>query len=168
MINNNNPYVNSSFEDKSAGIVLWNSIDVPNNAFIHVRSTNVGASKYNNTTRNKYNAGNKSNKKVKNKISEINIIDPGKPKKTNKLTRLIKNNFGHKKLIPLISVIRRVLKRRAIASTSRNEFVESNAWLINIQKPDNISEDWPLTIQMVNQCISTTVEYATNFFKSIW
>lgn len=85
-------------------------------------------------------------------------MDPGNPKNTSKFTRLTKNNLGHKKLTPLISVMRRVLKRRAIASTKRNEFVESNAWLINIQNPDNIRDDCPLIIQIVNQCISTTVE----------
>lgn len=86
------------------------------------------------------------------------MIDPGNPKNTSKFKRLTKNNLGHKKLTPLISVMRRVLKRRAIASTKRNEFVESNAWLINIQNPDNIRDDCPLIIQIVNQCISTTVE----------
>jgi hypothetical protein len=40
---------------------------------------------------------------------------------------MAKNNFGHKKLIPLTSVISRVLNRRATASTNKNEFVESNA-----------------------------------------
>ena len=62
------------------------------------------------------------------------------------------------KLIPLISVIRRVLKRRPIASTSKKELVDSKAWLINIQKLVNMSDDWPLITQIVNQCISTTVE----------
>ena len=86
------------------------------------------------------------------------MIDPGKPKKINKFTRLIKKSFGHKKFIPLTSVINLVLNRRPIASTNKKELVDSNAWLINIQKLANISEDWPLTIQIVNQCISTTVE----------
>lgn len=94
-------------------------------------------------------------------------MDPGKPKKINKLTRLIKKSLGHKKLIPLTSVINRVLNRRPIASTSRNELVESRAWLISIAKLANISGECPLRIQIANQCISTTVEYATNFFKSI-
>jgi hypothetical protein len=31
-----------------------------------------------------------------------------------------------------------VLKRRAIASTNKNEFVDNKAWLINIQKLDKI------------------------------
>ena len=108
--------------------------------------------------KNKHKAGNKSNRKVKNKISETNIIDPGNPKKTKRLTRLTKNNLGHKKFKPLISVTNRVLNRLATASTNKKEFVESSAWLINIQKPDKIKADCPLTTQIVNQCISTTVE----------
>jgi hypothetical protein len=36
--------------------------------------------------------------------------------------------------------------------------VESKAWLIIIQKLDSIKLDWPLTIHIVSQCISTTVE----------
>jgi len=95
-------------------------------------------------------------------------IDPGKPKNINVFTRAIKNSFGHKKLIPLISVISRVLNLRFIASTMKKELVESKAWLISIQKPDNIKGDWPLITQIVSQCISTTVEYATSFFRSIW
>jgi len=55
------------------------------------------------------------------------MIDPGKPKKTKQFKRLTKNNLGHKKFIPLISVINRVLKRLPIASTNKNEFVESKA-----------------------------------------
>ena len=65
--------------------------------------------------------------KEKNKTSEINIIDPGNPKKTSKLSRPTKNSFGERKFTPLTSVIRRVLKRRPIASTNKKELVESNA-----------------------------------------
>jgi len=54
-------------------------------------------------------------------------MEPGKPKKIKQFTKLIKNNLGHKKLIPLISVINRVLKRRPIASTNKNEFVDNKA-----------------------------------------
>jgi hypothetical protein len=68
-------------------------------------------------------------------------MDPGNPKKTSKLIKLIKKSFGHKKLTPLISVIRRVLNLRATASTSKNELVDKRAWLINMQKPDKISDD---------------------------
>ena len=96
----------------------------------------------------------------------MNIIDPGNPKKTNKLIRLTKKSFGHKKLTPLISVTNRVLKRRPIASTNKNELVDNKAWLISIQKLASIKGECPLIIQIVNQCISTTVEYATSFFKS--
>ena len=109
-------------------------------------------------TRNKVKKGNKSNKKLKNKTSAIKKIDPGNPKNTNELIKIIKNNFGVKKLIPLISVIKRVLKRRLIASTNKNELVDKKAWLINIQKPAKNKPDCPLIIAIVNQCISTTVE----------
>lgn len=112
--------------------------------------------------------GNKSRKKPKKRISETNIIEPGNPKKTNEFSKEVRKSFGHKKFKPLTSVIRRVLNRLAIASTSKNEFVDKSAWLISIQKLANIKTDCPLTTQIVNQCISTTVEYATNFFKSIW
>lgn len=54
-------------------------------------------------------------------------IDPGNPKNTNEFTKIIKNNFGAKKLTPLISVINRVLKRRLIASTNKNELVDKKA-----------------------------------------
>ena len=106
-------------------------------------------------------------KKLKNRISATNIIEPGNPKKIKQLTRATKNSLGHKKLTPLISVIRRVLKRRPIASTNKNELVDNKAWLINIQKLASIKADCPLITQIVSQCISTTVEYATSFFKSI-
>jgi hypothetical protein len=94
-------------------------------------------------------------------------MDPGKPKNTKEFNNVTRKSFGHKKLIPLTSVISLVLNLRAIASTSKNEFVERRAWLINIQKLANIRTDWPLITQIVNQCISTTVEYATSFFRSI-
>jgi hypothetical protein len=71
--------------------------------------------------------GNKSKKKLKNKNSAIKKIDPGKPKKTSKLSKLIKNNLGHKKFTPLISVISLVLKRLFIASTNKKEFVDKRA-----------------------------------------
>lgn len=54
-------------------------------------------------------------------------IDPGKPKKTNEFNSITKNSLGQRKLIPLISVIRRVLKRRLIASTSKKELVDKRA-----------------------------------------
>jgi hypothetical protein len=86
------------------------------------------------------------------------MIDPGKPKKIKQFINPIRNSLGQRKFKPLISVINRVLKRRPIASTKRNELVESNAWLISIQKLASIKADWPEMTQIVNQCISTTVE----------
>jgi hypothetical protein len=53
--------------------------------------------------------------------------EPGKPKNINVFNKIDKNNLGHKKLIPLTSVINLVLNLLAIASTSKNEFVEINA-----------------------------------------
>ena len=70
---------------------------------------------------------NKSKKKLKNKNSATKKIDPGKPKKIKVLSRIAKNNLGHTKLRPLISVIKRVLKRRATASTSKKELVDKSA-----------------------------------------
>jgi hypothetical protein len=107
-----------------------------------------------------------SKKNVKNKNSAMKNIVPGNPKKTKQFMRDARKSLGQRKLTPLISVIRRVLKRRFSASTKRNEFVDRRAWLISIQNPDNIRQDWPLITHIVNQCISTTVEYATSFFKS--
>lgn len=75
---------------------------------------------------------------MKNKTSAINIIEPGNPKKINKFINEIKNNLGQRKLTPFTSVTNRVLKRRPIASTSKNELVDSKAWLISIQKPASI------------------------------
>ena len=103
-------------------------------------------------------SGKRSKKKLKNRNSETKKIEPGNPKKIKLFNKVIRNNFGHKKLIPPTSVNNRVLNRLAIASTRRNEFVESNAWAIIIQKLASIKFDWPLTTQIVSQCISTTVE----------
>tara|TARA_B100000787_G_scaffold114891_1_gene85665 strand:- start:5616 stop:5855 length:240 start_codon:yes stop_codon:yes gene_type:complete len=71
--------------------------------------------------------GNKSKKKAKNRISATNITDPGNPRKISKFNKLTKNNLGHTKLIPLISVTKRVLNLRPIASTNKKEFVDSKA-----------------------------------------
>lgn len=71
--------------------------------------------------------GNKSKKKLKNRNSETKKIDPGNPRKIRLFNNMVKNSFGHKKFIPLISVNKRVLKRLATASTKRNELVESKA-----------------------------------------
>jgi hypothetical protein len=86
------------------------------------------------------------------------MIDPGKPRNTKVFNRLTRKSLGHKKLSPLISVISLVLKRRLIASTKKKEFVDNKAWLISIEKLASIRADWPLIIQIVNQCISITVE----------
>ena len=83
--------------------------------------------RYKSIIKNKHNKGNKSKKKLKKRISDTNIIDPGKPKNTRQFSRLTKKSFGHKKFIPLISVINLVLNRRPIASTSKNEFVDKRA-----------------------------------------
>lgn len=102
--------------------------------------------------------GLKSKKKLKNRISEMNIIVPGNPKKISKLIRPTAKSFGHKKLTPPTSVTSLVLNLLPIASTSKNEFVERRAWLISMEKEASIRADCPLSIQIVNQCISTTVE----------
>lgn len=117
----------NSLEDKSAGKVFNNWIDDPNNTFIQLRKKKVGPIKYSKTIKNKHNKGNKSKKKLKKRISETNIIEPGKPKKTKQFNKLTKNSLGHKKFIPLISVINRVLKRRPMASTNKNELVDKRA-----------------------------------------
>jgi hypothetical protein len=74
-----------------------------------------------------HNKGYRSKRKLKNKISAIKKIDPGKPKNIKQLTKLNKKSLGHMKLIPLISVIRRVLNRRLMASTKKNELEDSKA-----------------------------------------
>ena len=101
--------------------------DNPNKTFIQLRKKNVGPNKYNNIIKNIHKIGNKSKKKLKNKNSAMKKIEPGKPKKIKQLTKLNKNNLGHKKLIPLTSVISRVLNRRLIASTNKNELVDKSA-----------------------------------------
>lgn len=128
----------------------------------------MGPSRYRNNSKSNAKKGNRSKKKEKKRNSETKNIEPGKPKKINKFVSEAKNNLGHKKFKPPNSVINLVLNLRAIASTRRNEFVDIRACAINIQKLANIRFDCPLITQIVSQCISTTVEYATNFFKSIW
>lgn len=152
------PYKINSFEFKSKGIIFSILTDKPKRTFIQLRKKKVGANKYKSIIKKIDKSGNKSQKKVKNKNSAIKKIVPGNPKKIKQFTKLIKKSLGHKKLSPLISVINRVLKRLFIASTSKNEFVDNNAWLISIQKLANSKQDCPLIIQIVNQCISTTVE----------
>ena len=99
----------------------------PNMTFIQLLKKKVGPRRYNKGIRSKHNKGNKSKKKLKNNISAINKIEPGKPRKTRQFIKLAKNNLGHKKLIPLTSVIKRVLKRLLMASTKRKEFDDNKA-----------------------------------------
>jgi hypothetical protein len=114
-------------EFKSNGIFLKIFNDKPKSTFIQLRKKKVGPNKYKRIIKNKHKTGNRSKKKLKNKNSAINKIDPGNPKKTKQLIKLIKNNLGHKKFTPLISVISLVLNRLLIASTSKNEFVDNKA-----------------------------------------
>lgn len=126
--------------------------------FIQLRKKNVGANKYKIIKIKKVNIGKRSKEKLKNKNSAIKNIEPGKPKKIKELTNITKKSLGQRKFKPLISVINRVLKRRFIASTNKKEFVDNKAWLINIQKLAKERGEFPLITQIVNQCISTTVE----------
>lgn len=54
-------------------------------------------------------------------------MEPGKPRKINIFSSTTIKSLGQIKLRPLISVIRRVLNLRAIASTNKNELVEIKA-----------------------------------------
>jgi hypothetical protein len=102
-------------------------VEKPNKAFIQDLKKNVGPNRYKNTSKNIVSTGNKSKKKEKNKNSETKNMDPGKPKKINVFSNAHKNNLGHIKFIPLISVINLVLNLLAIASTSKKELVDSKA-----------------------------------------
>jgi hypothetical protein len=96
-------------------------------AFIQVLKKNVGANKYKSIKKKRERIGNKSKKKEKNKNSAIKKIVPGNPKNIKQLSKIAKNNFGHKKFNPLISVTNRVLNLLLTASTNKNEFVERSA-----------------------------------------
>lgn len=113
--------------DKSTGALIESAFEKPNITFIQERKKKVGPSKYRNTRRNIDNKGNKSKKKLKNKNSDTKNIEPGNPKKIRLFRRVIRKSFGHIKLIPLISVSKRVLKRLAIASTNKKELVDRSA-----------------------------------------
>jgi hypothetical protein len=123
----NPPKSNNSLRFKSTGTFLSKNKEVPKRTFTQLRKKKVGPIKYKRTVKKRHTSGNKSKKKLKNKISETNIIDPGNPKKIRRLTRLTRKSLGHKKLIPFTSVISLVLKRRPIASTKRKEFVDKSA-----------------------------------------
>jgi len=116
-----------SFDVRSKGMVLLIVVDNPKRTFIQLLKKKVGPNRYKNGINNTHKIGKKSNKKLKNKTSAIKKIEPGNPKKTKQFNKLIRNNLEHKKLIPEISVIRRVLKRLLIASTKKNEFDDSRA-----------------------------------------
>ena len=152
---------------KSVGICVESDFEKPNITFIQDLKKNVGPIKYKKTSKNKAKNGNKSKRKLKNRNSETNIIEPGNPKNIKVFNKVIRKSLGHIKFNPLTSVSKRVLNLLATASTSKNELVDNNAWLIIIQKLASIKFDCPLTTQIVSQCISTTVEYATNFLRSI-
>jgi hypothetical protein len=130
----------------------------PNIVFIQFLKKKVGAKRYKIINKKRDSKGNSSKEKLKKRNSAIKKIDPGNPKKIKEFIKIITNNLGHKKFIPLISVIKRVLKRLLIASTNKKEFVESKAWLINIQKLARERGEFPLKTHIVSQCISTTVE----------
>lgn len=95
--------------------------------FIHERKKKVGPNKYKNKSKKIVAVGNKSKKNEKNNISDIKKIEPGNPKKINTFNKIQRNNLGHRKFKPLISVIKRVLNLLATASTNKNEFVEIKA-----------------------------------------
>jgi hypothetical protein len=132
---------NNSLVERSTGMFLIKRDEKPNIIFIHDLKKNVGPNRYKKSRRKIEPRGKKSKKKEKNNISEIKKIDPGNPKNINTFNRTHKKSLGHIKFKPLISVIKRVLNLRAIASTRRKEFVDINAWLINIQKLANIKFD---------------------------
>ena len=112
---------------RSVGIRVDNDFEKPNITFIQDLKKNVGPIKYRNMSKNNPKNGNRSKMKLKNKNSDTNIIEPGKPKKISVLSKVIKKSLGHIKFTPLTSVNSLVLNLRAIASTSKNEFVDSNA-----------------------------------------
>jgi hypothetical protein len=87
----------------------------------------VGPNKYKNGNKIKANKGKRSKKKLKKRTSAIKKIEPGNPKNTKQFIKLAKNNFGHKKLIPLISVINLLLNLLFMASTNKKEFEDNKA-----------------------------------------
>jgi hypothetical protein len=106
---------------------LRKALDIPNNAFSQLRKKKVGANRYNISIKKIVKMGKKSKKKLKKRNSAIKKIDPGNPKNTSRFSSVTKNSLGHKKLIPLISVINLVLNRRFTASTKKKEFVDRRA-----------------------------------------
>jgi hypothetical protein len=102
-------------------------LENPNIEFIQVRKKKVGPIRYKNSIKNRDSSGNRSKKNEKKRNSETKKMDPGKPRNIKVLISTIRKSFGQMKFNPLISVMSLVLNLRAIASTSRNEFVESSA-----------------------------------------
>ena len=64
---------------------------------------------------------------VKNKTSETNVSEPGNPRNRRQFMNDRMKSFGQSRFKPLNSVIRRVLNRLLIASTSRKAFEERRA-----------------------------------------
>lgn len=95
--------------------------------FIQLLKKKVGTSKYKIISKKIDKTGKRSKEKLKKRNSAIKKIEPGKPKKIKELSSITKKSFGQRKLSPLISVIKRVLKRLLIASTNKNELVDSKA-----------------------------------------
>jgi hypothetical protein len=116
-----------SLELTSKGIVLFIIVDNPKSTFTQLLKKKVGPSRYKKGIRKRQRKGKRSNKKLKNRTSAMKKIEPGKPKKTKQLRRLIKKSLGHKKLTPPISVIRRVLNLRLTASTKKKELDDRSA-----------------------------------------
>lgn len=120
-------YEQNSFKFKSIGTERLTCNDSPKRAFTQLRKKKVGAKKYNNINKNIQSIGKRSKKKVKKRNSEMKKIEPGKPKKIKQFNKQNKKSLGHKKFIPLSSVIKRVLNLRLMESTNKNAFVESKA-----------------------------------------
>lgn len=157
----------NSRTDKSTGGLDEKNCDIPNIALNQLRKKKVGASKYKKTTKRSVMAGKRSIKNEKKRISETNVKDPGNPRNNKQFMKDKINSLGQRRFNPLSSVMSRVLKRLLIASTSKNALAERSAWLTSMANPANMMGEEPEKIQMVSQCISMTVAYATIFFKSV-
>lgn len=117
----------NSEEFKSEGERSKVEEDKPKRVLNQFRKKKEGPKKYKIKNRNVAKIGNKSQKKRKKRTSAIKKIEPGKPRKISKFRRATKKSLGHEKLIPLISVMRRVLNLRFIISTIKKELEERRA-----------------------------------------
>jgi hypothetical protein len=117
----------SSDEFKSVGALSKVTVDKPNRVLNQFRKKKVGPRKYRIKNNIVANTGKRSQKNKKNNTSAIKKIEPGNPKNIKRFIKATKNNLGQEKFIPLISVIKRVLKRRFIISTIKNELEERRA-----------------------------------------